>query len=106
MSSWNFHVNVNGYFSVMIVSPTMQAGRLELNPWLIGPGSPPSPPPHPYRHLSTQFRTTHLPSIHRDSTSVDETWRYSSVVEYLPRMHKSLSSIPGTVKTEAMWSQL
>lgn len=46
MSSWNFHVKVNGHFSVMIICLTMQVGRLELNPWLIvGPGSPLTPTP-------------------------------------------------------------
>lgn len=45
MNSWNFHVNVNGHFCVMIVSLVMQAGRLELNRWLIGPGSPLTPIP-------------------------------------------------------------
>lgn len=45
MNSWNFHVKVNGHFSVMIISLSMQAGRLELNPWLIGPGSPLTPTP-------------------------------------------------------------
>lgn len=86
----------------MIISLTMQAGRLELNPWLIGPGSPLTPTPllqmllNPVPH---HLLTQHTQGLYQCLQNLAfQGWRYSSVVEYLPRMHKSLSSILGTVR--------